>query len=532
MSTDQDRETQGVPGPNTASPERANGVDRIQETGGGADEFPETHTFTAEINAFSSGSSRELFTVPDSSAQLEGFASPEWVPANYQVRGVDWLGGRIGAALFLPPGFGKTSIVLAAKLRVDTYKVARHDTSARMLVIAPLTAAVTTWMAEPKKWRQFVGMKVALARGPDRESILMDDSNDVVVINYDALEWAAPRLARGHNFSILACDELTRLKHISSKRFKLIKPLLPSFIFRWGMTGTPAANGLLDLFGQVMILDLGERLGRYITRFRSQYFYQKPWDQYRYYISDESATRLVDKIKDICMYMDPGEFLNLPPLLDVIRPIEIEPKVRKLYKELEDEFIIALEMGVVTAANAGVLTSKLRQFTGGAVYHPGTNRLWSLVHSAKIEGLDTLVEELAGEPLMVAYQFEHEFERLIKAYPEALFIKGGMTKNQLQDTVEKWNTGSHPLLLVQPSAAALGLNLQFGGHNLAWFSLTYNLEEYIQLIARLLRKGQTKPVMNYILTVEKTIDVIVAKVLVEKDLTQNKVFAALQQLKV
>jgi SNF2 family DNA or RNA helicase len=401
-----------------------------------------------------------------------------------------------------------------------------------MLVIAPLTAAVTTWMAEPKKWRQFASMKVALARGPEREQILMDDSNDVVVINYDALEWAAPLLARGHNFSILANDELTRLKHIQSKRFKLLKPLLPSFIFRWGMTGTPAANGLLDLFGQVMVLDLGERLGRYITKFRSQYFYQKPWDQYRYYISDESATRLVNKIKDICMYMDPGEFLKLPPLLDVIRPIEMESKVRKLYKELENEFIIALEMGVVTAANAGVLTSKLRQFTGGAVYHPGTNHVWSTVHTAKIEGLDRLVEELAGEPLMVAYQFEHEFERLIKAYPEALFIKGGMTKNQLQATVEKWNTGSIPILLVQPSAAALGLNLQFGGHNLVWFSLTYNLEEYIQLIARLLRKGQTKPVMNYILTVESTIDVLVAKVLVEKDLTQNKVFAALQQLKV
>ena len=531
MSTNQDREAEGVPGSDTSGSQRANGVDRIQADGGGADEFPETHTFTAEINAFSSGSSRELFALPGIDAVLEGFASPEWVPADYQSRGVQWLASRIGSALFLPPGFGKTSIVLAAKLQVNTYKV-RGSTSARMLVIAPLTAAVTTWMAEPKKWRQFASMKVALARGPEREQILMDDSNDVVVINYDALAWAAPLLARGHNFSILACDELTRLKHIQSKRFKLLKPLLPSFIFRWGMTGTPAANGLLDLFGQIMVLDLGQRLGRYITHFRSQYFYQKPWDQYRYYISDESATRLVDKIKDICMYMDPGEFLNLPPLLDVIRTTPMTPPIRKLYKELHDEFIIALEMGVVTAANAGVLTSKLKQFTGGAVYHPGTNRVWSEVHLSKVEALNDLVEEMAGEPLMVAYQFEHEFERLIKIYPEALFIKGGMTKNQLQDTVEKWNTGSHPLLLVQPSAAALGLNLQFGGHNLAWFTLTYNLEEYIQLIARLLRKGQTKPVMNYILTVEDTIDVTVAKVLVEKDLTQNKVFAALQQIKV
>jgi SNF2 family DNA or RNA helicase len=132
---------------------------------------------------------------------------------------------------------------------------------------------------------------------------------------------------------------------------------------------------------------------------------------------------------------------------------------------------------------------------------------------------------------MVAYQFEHEFERLIKQYPKALFIKGGMSKTQLQSTIEQWNTGAHPILLVQPSAAALGLNLQFGGHSLCWFTLTYNLEEYIQLIARLLRRGQEHSVMNYILVVKETIDVIVSKVLVEKDVTQNKVFAALQQLK-
>jgi hypothetical protein len=396
-----------------------------------------------------------------------------------------------------------------------------------MLVIAPLTAAMTTWMAEPKKWRQFIGMKIALARGPDREQILNDPANQLVVINYDALDWAAPLLAKGHTFTILACDELTRLKHIQSKRFKLLKPLLPSFIFRWGATGTPAANGLLDLFGQVMVLDLGQRLGRYITNFRNKYFFQKPWDQYRYYISDDKATDLVDKIKDICMYMDPKEHLNLPPLIDVIRPVQLTEGIRKQYFKLEEDFILLLEGGAVTAANAGVLTSKLRQFTGGAVYHPGGG-VWSEVHSAKLDALDALVEELGGEPLMISYQFEHEFVRLVKQYPKALYIKGGMAKGLLQKTVEDWNTGAHPILLVQPSAAALGLNLQFGGSKLIWYTLTYNLEEYIQLVARLWRRGQEQTVMNYILTVEKTIDEIVAKVLVGKDITQNKVFAALQ----
>jgi hypothetical protein len=400
-----------------------------------------------------------------------------------------------------------------------------------MLVFAPLTAAVTTWMSEPKKWKEFSGLKVALARGPDRIAILKDFSNDIVVTNYDALEWAGPVLKEGHDFTILVCDELTRLKHIGSKRFKTLKPLLPSFKFRWGLTGTPAANGLMDLFGQVMVLDLGQRLGRFITHFRMTYFYQKPWDQYRYYISDVMADKLVEKISDICMYLDPSEHLTLPPLIDVIRSAPFNATVRKQYKFLEDEFILKLDTGLVTAANAGVLTSKLRQFTGGAVYHATADRAYSDIHKVKIELLDALVEELAGEPLMVAYQFEHEFERLKAVYKDALFIKGGMTKNQLQATVEQWNTGAVQMLLVQPSAAALGLNLQFGGNNLAWYTLTYNLEEYIQLIARLLRKGQTKSVMNYILTVTDTIDAVVAKVLVDKDTTQEKVFKALQGLK-
>jgi SNF2 family DNA or RNA helicase len=165
------------------------------------------------------------------------------------------------------------------------------------------------------------------------------------------------------------------------------------------------------------------------------------------------------------------------------------------------------------------------------VYNATADRTWSDVHDAKIELLKDLVEELAGEPLMVSYQFEHEYERLMKEFPAALWIKGGMSKGTLQTTIAEWNTGGVPVMLVQPSAAALGLNLQFGGNNLAWYSLTYNLEEYIQMIARLLRKGQTKSVMNYILAVNDTIDQVVAKALVAKDLTQNKVFEALQGLK-
>ena len=395
-----------------------------------------------------------------------------------------------------------------------------------MLLLAPLTVCLTTWQAEPRKWGQFQGLKVGLAHGADKGLVLLDPYYDIVVMNYDGIGWAAPILALGHNFEVLLCDELTRLKHTTSKRFKALKPLLPSFRFRWGLTGTPAANGYMDLFGQVYCLDLGKRLGRFITHFRMKYFHQQPWDQYRYYITQEKAAGLTAKLEDLAMYMDPKDWLKLPPLIDIKMEVELEDKARKDYNYLEDQFILELEEDTVTAANAGVLTSKLRQFTSGAMYT--STGVWEEVSRVKIERLEDLVEEMAGEPLMVAYQFNHELERLLKVFPKALAIKGGMSGKALEKVVEDWNTGDVPLLFVQPTAAAHGLNLQFGGSALCWFSLTYNFEEYTQLIARVYRQGQTKTVRNYMIVANKTIDQVLASVLVDKDAVQTTVFQALK----
>lgn len=455
---------------------------------------------------------------------IEGFLPQLWEPAEYQNRAAHWLAVRPAGALFLAPGLGKTSCSLQAILMVGEQLQQRT----RALVLAPLTVCLTTWQSEPQKWRQFSHLKVGLAHGSDKELVLNDDYYDIVILNYDGIQWAAPILAKGHNFQILLCDELTRLKHTTSKRFKTLKPLLPSFAFRWGLTGTPAANGLMDLFGQCLVLDLGQRLGKFITHFRLKYFYQKSWEQYKWYIKESEAQKLVERISDMAMYLDPKDYLTLPPLIDISLPVEFSKPVFTQYRDLEDDFILKLENGIVTAANAGVLTSKLRQFTGGGIY--SSPDVFDVVHSYKIERLTSLVEELAGEPLMVAYQFEHEYERLIKAFPDALAIKGGMSKGKLQEVVESWNTGNVSLLFVQPTAAALGLNLQFGGSAICWFSMTYNLEEYIQLIARLLRRGQTKPVMNYKLTAKGTIDEVLVKVMGNKDATQNSVFDELKRL--
>jgi len=478
---------------------------------------PEAHFTGLGVEGFSSGGGGLGGAVQ---LMLDGFASPAWKPHGYQTRGIDWLTHRISAALFLAPGMGKTSIALAAFNVLKSEGLAK-----RVLVLAPLTVCITTWDTEPKKWKQFQELKIGLAHGPDRHLVLNDSYYDIVVMNYDGLPWAVPLLAKGHGFDILVCDELTKFKHANSKRFKLIKPLLPTFKFKWGLTASPTANGLIDLFGQVYALDCGERLGRYITHFRAKYFHQEPWDQYRYYITPEKSAQLTDKLADLAMYMDPKDHLVLPGLFDVIRPVKLKSLAQ--YKFLQAEYILKLQDVTITAANAGVLTSKLRQFTGGALYTEGTT--WEVLHNDKIEELQELVEELNGEPLIVAYEFNHEAERLLKVFPQARAIRGGLSTKETQSIVAAWNAKELPVLLVQPQAGAHGINLQAGGCAICWFSLTYNLENYMQLIARIYRQGQKEIVRNYLLVAQGTIDEALVKVLASKTKTQDAVFAALKE---
>jgi len=459
---------------------------------------------------------------PSVQAILAGFESPTWKPHGYQERGIEWLAHRISAALFLAPGLGKTSTALAA---VNVLRA--EGLATRALVLAPLTVCITTWDTEPKKWKQFQGLKIGLAHGPDKALILNDPYYDIVVMNYDGISWAVPLLSRGHKFDVLICDELTKLKHTSlkrSKRFRTLKPLLPTFKFKWGLTASPAANGLIDLFGQIYVLDCGMRLGPYVTKFRAKYFYQDPWNKYKYFITPEKTIELTNALADLAMYVDPKDHLVLPGLFDVIRPV----KLKKLaaYHVLEDKYILKLQDVTITAANAGILTSKLRQFTGGAVYTEGT--AWEDIHNDKIEELQELVEELNGEPLIVAYEFNHECERLLKAFPEAKAIRGGLSTKEIQDVVAAWNAGSIQLLLIQPQAGAHGINLQQGGCAIAWYSLTYNLENYMQLIARIYRQGQPSIVRNYLLVAQGTIDEVLVKVLANKAATQDAMFLALK----
>jgi superfamily II DNA or RNA helicase len=515
MYTTQNSGVEGVAGSAAHSPKH-NGLHGVQETGATLEASTEAHpagAFGDGVSSVEDGLSGAI------QEMLDGFASPEWKPHGYQERGIEWLTHKISAALFLAPGMGKTSITLAAINVLRKEKLAK-----RVLILAPLTVCVTTWDSEPRKWKQFQGLKLGLAHGPDKKLVLNDEYYDIVIMNYDGLAWAAPMLAKGHTFDVLVCDELTKLKHSSSKRFKLIKPLLPSFKFKWGLTASPTANGLIDLFGQIFVLDCGSRLGRYITHFRAKYFHQEPWDQYRWYITPEKATDLTNHIADLAMYMDPKDYLALPGLLDVVRPVKLKDMTQ--YKFLRDEYILKMQDTVITAVNAGVLTNKLRQFTGGALYTEGTT--WEEINSDKVDELVELAEELNGEPLIVAYEFNHEAERLLKVFPTAKAIRGGMNTKDVQNIVAQWNAGSIPVLLIQPQAGAHGINLQGGGSAICWFSLTYNLESYMQLIARIYRQGQKSIVRNYLLVAQGTVDEALVQVLSDKTATQDGVFRALK----
>lgn len=452
------------------------------------------------------------------------FELPEWIPHKYQGRGIDWIVSRPESALFFEPGLGKTSTTLAAflKLRSLGYNI-------KMLVLAPLRVCQATWMDEPKKWRQFAHLNIGLAHGKDKAKILFDPKYDIVVLNYDGIQWAAPLLRVSNPFKMVAFDELTKVKHTNTRRFKLLKPILPTFQFRLGLTGTPVANGLMDIFGEIYCLDLGARFGSHITHYRLKYFEQRPWDAWGWYIKPDMEKVIHKKLSDIAMYIDPEEWLELPKLMDIDIPVELPPAVRKQYKEFESLYLLSVADEVaVVASHAGILSGKLRQFLGGAIYNESRDVID--IHAAKLEALDDLIEEMQGEPLLVAYAYTHELDRILKRHPKALVFKGGMTEAEVKATMAAWNTGEHPLLLVQPQSAAHGLNLQFGGNAICWFSLTYNLEEYIQLIKRLHRQGQTKAVRNYRLIVEKSIDITLAKALSEKGATQSKVYEALLKI--
>ncbi len=488
-----------------------------------------------------------------------------WTPHAGQKLGMKFLLSHPSAALFASPGTGKTTIVYGAFKILQKKKFAR-----KMLVIAPLKPAHLVWGPEASKWTDFEHLRVEVLHGPDKDAALARDA-DVYVINPDGLDWLldARRTtnARGKvsvtidlkgfkalGFDTLVLDELTLWKHTGSGRHKALKQVIATFQRRWGLTGTPAPNGLQDLFGQVYMLDMGRAFGPFVTHFRNEFFVPS-FDGYTYHLARDAEKRIYERLRPLVLRLEATDYVDMPMVVPTLRKFPLPAGARKLYDKLEEDMIAEMHGVPITAVTAAALSTKIRQIASGGIYIDelmvellgkkvgkmekieGSGRPWLLVHNEKTEMLDDLTEELNGEPLLVAYEFHHDLARIEKWYrnrfkEEIPNIGSGVAPKRSAEIEREWNAGNLPVLAGHPRSMGHGLNLQQSGNQIAWYSTTWDLELYDQLIARVARQGSKhKRVFVHHFVAEKTIDETIYFVLNSKRKTQNALLEALKIIK-
>ena len=458
-----------------------------------------------------------------------------WKPAAYARRAVKFLLEHAAAGLLLDPGLGKTSITLAA------FKILKREGLAdRMLVVAPRRVCHLVWPKEVAKWLDFNELKVVVLHGPKKEALL-DEPADIYVINPEGLKWlletGKKRLAR-LDIDTLCIDESSKFKRSDTQRFKTLRPFLPKFRRRWILTGSPAPNGLLDLFGQVYILDLGNALGSYVTHYRANFFSPTGFGGFTYKIDEGAEKTIYKRLKDLCLRMDADDYLTLPKVVANTIEVELPDEARRVYTELEDDMMSVLEnREEVVAVSAGVLTMKLSQVANGGLYYgegevgERVRRRAAILHEEKTEALADLVEELNGQPLLVAYEFGHDLERLLKMFGKSTpYIGGGVTDKAAAKIEAGWNSGDIPLLFGQPAAMGHGLNFQEGNcAHVAWYGIIWDYELYDQFNRRVRRQGnRAARVFLHHFVAKDTVDEVKLQVLGWKHRTQKKLLDALR----
>lgn len=467
--------------------------------------------------------------------------SKNYVPWEYQERAIQFLVEHSNAGLFLAPGLGKTSITLAA------FKVLKKvGFVKRMLVIAPLRPCYSVWPLETTKWSDFENFSVGVLHGPKKLKVL-NEQHDIYVINPEGLRWLFTTLRNNMPFDMLVVDESSKFKHVNTDRFKTLKPHLPKFKRRVILTGSPASNSLLDIFGQMYVMDLGKTLSPYITHFRMKFFEKREFEIRHpdpvkaaagmrlkiaeWFITPEKAQLLYAHIAPNVLRMSAEDYLDMPPLIINDIYIDLPPKARALYDQLETQLRLDFKAGRVTAANAAVRGMKLRQLANGGIYlDDDTERTWQNVHEAKVEVVKELVEELEGQPALVAYEFLHDLDRLKAALgSDTPHIGGGVKGKQSADIIKAWNKSELPVLLGQPQSMAHGLNMQESGDVVIFHSLVWNFEDYDQFIKRVHRQGKKRPVTLHRIIARGTVDEVVVAALARKDASQTSLFNAIKE---
>jgi SNF2 family DNA or RNA helicase len=435
----------------------------------------------------------------------------------YQRRSVDFIKDRRRCGLFLDMGLGKSVSTLTAALDlIQSFAV--H----KVLVVAPLRVANSVWAQEAQKWSHLKALRVSVCTGPSKKRLgALQMDADIYVINRENVEWLVEHYGTRWPFDMVVIDESSSFKNASSKRFKAMRRVLPYTQYMALLTGTPSPNGLIDLWSQIYLIDFGQSLGRTMTAYK-QRFFEADYMGYKFKARDGSEGSIHNLIAPFTVHMSAEDYLDLPPRIDLTIKTQMPDAALQKYNDFEGTLLAELDDGdVVEAVTAAVLANKLLQYANGGLY-TDDKKNWSEIHSAKLDALAEILEDNAGENVLVSYNYRFDLERLQKRFPEAVVL------DKQQETIDRWNRGETRLLLAHPASAGHGLNIQAGGSLIVWFGMTWSLENYLQFNARLHRQGQTKPVRIIHLVTEGTIDERVLAVLGNKERSQSALLKALK----
>lgn len=449
-------------------------------------------------------------------------------PHDYQAYCIEYIKTHPIAALFLDMGLGKTVITLTAisDMMLNTLEVSK------VLVIAPLRVARDTWPAELEKWDHLKALDYSVITGDcqSRVAALYRDAM-IYIINRENVQWLISYYEKNGlkwDFDMVVIDELSSFKNYRSMRYKYLRKVRPYMKRVVGLTGTPTPNGLLDLWAEISLLDTGERLGKFIGRYREAYFKAGSMNPatgvvYSYVPRENAEENIYKRISDICISMKAIDYLDIPEYIKVSTEVTLDEKERSLYKMLAQDLLIPLEGGDIDAANAAALSNKLLQMSNGAVYDENQNV--REIHSRKLDALEDLIESANGQTVLVAYWFRHDKDRIMKRLKDA-----GYDPREIRSSedIRKWNEGKIQVALLHPMSGGHGLNIQAGGHILIWYGLTWSLELYQQMNARLWRQGQSAVVTIYHIITKDSLDEAVLKKLEEKTVTQEDLIAAVK----
>lgn len=442
----------------------------------------------------------------------------KYKPHEYQSYATEFILSHPISAVFLEMGLGKSVITLSAifDLCLDSFLVCK------VLVIAPLRVARDTWPAEINKWDHLKGLSYSVAVGTEKERIdALKKQSTLYIINRENVDWLVHKSGIPFHFDMVVIDELSSFKSYGAKRFKSLLKVRPSVKRIVGLTGTPSSNGLMDLWAEFRILDLGQRLGRYISHYRNTYF--KPDKRnaqivFSYKPLPAAEEEIYKQISDITISMKSTDYLKMPEYVSNEVFVTLSDKEWKVYSDFKEDMVANLGDEDIDAVNAAVLSGKLLQMANGAVYDSENKA--HVIHDKKLDALEDLIEGANGKPVLVAYWYKHDLERIKERFP--------VRQIQSSKDIEDWNDGKIPIAVIHPASAGHGLNLQSGGSTLIWFGLTWSLELYQQTNARLYRQGQKNTVIVHHIITKNTIDEDVLLALTKKVKTQDALIDAVK----